>query len=217
MIAHQFPKAPVAVAWLLAVLIAGPAIWLAARLARWFGTSLVVTDRRIVFRSGVLGRRVVNLRLQRVVDTHCTQRPLERLIGSGTIVLEVEGEEGGLALDDVRRPRTLQRVINRQLSQMDANWQANRAPAPERPRRARGPRATGADPALGGAHGGGEAILDPRSADCARPAAPPGDPLRRGVLREEGGTPAFASKGGSVRFIVWVCVLSGVDMGVVLF
>ncbi len=129
-IAHQFPKAPVAVAWLLAVLIAGPAIWLAARLARWFGTSLVVTDRRIVFRSGVLGRHVVNLRLQRVVDTHCTQRPLERLIGSGTIVLEVEGEEGGLALDDVRRPRTLQRVINRQLSQMDANWQANHAPSP---------------------------------------------------------------------------------------
>jgi membrane protein YdbS with pleckstrin-like domain len=128
-IAHEFPKAPVAVAWLLAVLIAGPAAWLAVRLARWFGTSLVVTDRRIVLRSGVLGRRVVNLRLQRVVDTHCTQRPLERLIGAGTIVLEVEGEEGGFALDDVRRPRALQRVINRQLSQMDANAQAARAPS----------------------------------------------------------------------------------------
>ncbi|MGH9047065.1 MAG: PH domain-containing protein, partial [Acidimicrobiales bacterium] len=97
-VVHEFPSAPVAVAWLLALLIAVPAIWLAVRLARWFGTSLVVTDRRIVFRSGVLGRRVVNLRLQRVVDTHCTQRPIERLIGSGRIVLEVEGEEGGLAL-----------------------------------------------------------------------------------------------------------------------
>jgi membrane protein YdbS with pleckstrin-like domain len=132
LIAHQFPKAPVAVAWLLAALIAVPAAWLAGRLARWFGTSLVVTDRRIVFRSGVLGRRVVNLRLQRVVDTHCAQRPLERLIGAGTIVLEVEGEEGGLALDDVRRPRALQRVINRQLSQMDANWRAARASSIER-------------------------------------------------------------------------------------
>jgi membrane protein YdbS with pleckstrin-like domain len=128
-IAHQYPKAPVAVAWLLAVLVAAPAVWLAARLARWFGTSIVVTDRRIVFRSGVLGRRVVNLRLQRVVDTHCNQRPLERLIGAGTIVLEVEGEEGGLALDDVRRPRVLQRVINRQLSQMDANWHSDPAPS----------------------------------------------------------------------------------------
>jgi membrane protein YdbS with pleckstrin-like domain len=122
-VVHEFPKAPVAVAWLLALLIAVPAVWLVGRLARWFGTSLVVTDRRIVFRSGVLGRHIVNLRLQRVVDTHSTQRPLERLIGSGRLVLEVEGEEGGLALDDVRRPRALQRVINRQLSQMDAGWQ----------------------------------------------------------------------------------------------
>jgi hypothetical protein len=44
---------------------------------------------------------------------------LERLIGSGRLVLDVEGEEGGIALDDVRRPRTLQRVINRQLSHID--------------------------------------------------------------------------------------------------
>lgn len=126
---HEFPKAPVAVAWLLAVVIAVPALWLIGRLARWFGTSLVVTDRRIVFRSGVLGRRVVNLRLQRVVDTHCSQSPFERIIGSGRLVLEVEGEEGGIALDDVRRPRALQRVINRQLHEMDAGWQLYRSPS----------------------------------------------------------------------------------------
>jgi len=130
-VVQQFPKAPIGVAWLLALLIAVPAIWLAVRMARWFGTSLVVTDRRIVLRSGVLGRQIVNLRLQRVVDTHCTQRPLERIIGSGRIVLEVEGEEGGLALEDVRRPRALQRVINRQLSHMDAGWQMHRSSADE--------------------------------------------------------------------------------------
>jgi hypothetical protein len=105
-----------------------PALWLAGRLARWWGTSLVVTDRRIVFRNGVLGRRVVNLRLQRIVDTHCNQRPLERLLGSGRLVLEVEGEEGALAVDDVRRPRALQRVINRQLAELDAPWHSYRPP-----------------------------------------------------------------------------------------
>lgn len=128
-VVHQFPKAPIEVAYLLAVIIAVPALWLIGRLARWFGTSLVVTDRRIVLRSGVLGRRVVNLRMQRIVDTHCNQKPLERLVGSGRIVLEVEGEEGGIAIDDVRRPRALQRVINRQLNQMDARWQVFRSPS----------------------------------------------------------------------------------------
>jgi membrane protein YdbS with pleckstrin-like domain len=126
---HQFPKASIVVAYLLAAVIGVPALWLIGRLTRWFGTSLVVTDRRIVFRSGVLGRRVVNLRMQRIVDTHCLQRPLERLVGSGRLVLEVEGEEGGVALDDVRRPRALQRVINRQLAQMDSGWQLYRSPA----------------------------------------------------------------------------------------
>jgi membrane protein YdbS with pleckstrin-like domain len=131
-VVHEFPKAPVGVVWLLALLIAVPAIWLTVRMARWFGTSLVVTDRRIVLRSGVLGRQIVNLRLRRVVDTHCTQRPLERIIGSGRIVLEVEGEEGGLALEDVRRPRALQRVINRQLSHLDAGRLMYRPPTDER-------------------------------------------------------------------------------------
>lgn len=126
-VVHQFPKAPIEVAYLLAAIIALPSLWLIGRLARWFGTSLVVTDRRIVLRSGVLGRRVVNLRMQRIVDSHCNQKPLERLVGSGRIVLEVEGEEGGIALDDVRRPRALQRVINRQLNQMDAGWQLFRS------------------------------------------------------------------------------------------
>ena len=119
---RQFPNAPVAVAWVLGALVGIPAVWLFVRLVRWFGISLTVTDRRIVLRTGVLHRQVVNLRLQRVVDTHCSQRLIELLIGSGRIVLEVEGEEGGLALDDVRHPRTLQRVLNRQLSQLDAAW-----------------------------------------------------------------------------------------------
>jgi membrane protein YdbS with pleckstrin-like domain len=121
---RAFPKAPVGVAYLLALVIAVPALWLIARLARWFGTSLVVTDRRIVLRTGVLGRSVLNLRMQRIVDTHCTQRPLERVLGSGRIVLELEGDGGPIALDDVRRPRALQRVINRQVHEMDAGFQA---------------------------------------------------------------------------------------------
>jgi uncharacterized membrane protein YdbT with pleckstrin-like domain len=121
-VVRRFPDAPVTVAWVLGALVGIPAIWLLARMTRWFGTSITVTDRRIVLRAGVLRRQLVNLRLQRVVDTHCSQRLVELLIGSGRVVLEVEGEEGGLALDDVRRPKTVQRVISRQLSQLDLAW-----------------------------------------------------------------------------------------------
>jgi len=131
-VVRQFPNAPAAVAWVLGALVALPALWLIARLARWFATSLIVTDRRIVLRTGVLGRQLVNLRMQRIVDTHCNQRFLERLIGAGRLVLEVEGEEGGLVIDDVRRPRTLQRAINRRLSRIDGVWQRRAAGPVER-------------------------------------------------------------------------------------
>jgi membrane protein YdbS with pleckstrin-like domain len=126
LVVHQFPKAPVGVAWLLAAMVVCPAVWLAGRLARWFGTSLVVTDRRLVLRTGVLGRQVTNLRLQRVVDIHSAQRPLQRIIGNGRLILEVEGEEGAFVIEDVRHPRTLQRVLTRQLDEIDASQGAPR-------------------------------------------------------------------------------------------
>ncbi len=181
---HEFPKAPAAVAWVLGVLVAIPAFWLAGRLARWFTTSLVVTERRIVLRSGVLARRLVNVRLQRIVDTHCTQRPLERLIGSGSLVLEVEGEEGGLAVDDVRRPRALQRVINRQLSELDEGWTGSlRQPTLERRRGVVGASYGQSDSA---------APTPPRGIPVGPPASSVPDQLvaldrlrRQGILSEE--------------------------------
>jgi membrane protein YdbS with pleckstrin-like domain len=129
-IALRFPHAPVAVGWVLVVMAVVPALWLAGRLARWFAIRLAVTDRRIVLRTGVFGRRVVSLRLQRVVDIHCIQGAFERLIGSGQLVFDVEGEEGSLVVDDVRRPRSLQRLLTSQLDAFDDQW---RGGWPERP------------------------------------------------------------------------------------
>jgi membrane protein YdbS with pleckstrin-like domain len=114
----EFPNAPVAVAGVLAVMIAVPVLWLAGRVFRWLGISLVVTTTRLIYRQGVLGRDLVQLRLQRVAEIHCTQTAVDRLIGSGRLVVELTGE-GPMVLDDVRRPRVLQRVIARQLDELD--------------------------------------------------------------------------------------------------
>jgi membrane protein YdbS with pleckstrin-like domain len=113
----EFPKAPVAVAGVLAVMVAVPALWLAGRVIRWLGISLVVTTTRLIYRRGVLGRDFVQLRLQRVTEIHCTQTVTDRLIGSGRLVVEIAGEEP-MVIVDVRRPRALQRVIARQLDEL---------------------------------------------------------------------------------------------------
>jgi len=131
LVVRELPNAPVAIAWLLVALVGLPALWLFGRLARWYALNLVVTDRRVVLRSGVLARRCINLRLQRVVDTHCVQGPLQRLVGSGRLILEVEGDEHSLTVYDVRRPRTVQHVINRQLAELDRRLAGNRGRWPD--------------------------------------------------------------------------------------
>ncbi|MGH9043541.1 MAG: PH domain-containing protein [Acidimicrobiales bacterium] len=129
----RFPKAPVVVAWVIVALIAIPALYLLGRLVRWASTGLVVTDRRIVLRTGVLGRQIVNLRLQRIADVHCAQRLRERLVGAGRIVLDLQGDEGPLAVECVRRPRTVQRLVSRRLGHEDVSKPVEWNPPRERP------------------------------------------------------------------------------------
>lgn len=132
-IAVEFPGAPVAVAGVLAAMIAVPALWSTGRIVRWLAISLVVTTTRIVFRQGVFSRNLVQLRLQRVAEVHCTQTVVDRLIGSGRLVIEVVGDQP-LTVDDVRRPRVLQRVITRQLDRQSHDpWSGPAAHASEVP------------------------------------------------------------------------------------
>jgi hypothetical protein len=113
-VAVRFPTAPVGVAAVLGAMVAVPALWLAGRILRWLGISLVVTSTRIVYRQGIFGADVVELRLRRVSGVQCTQTLAQRVIGTGRLVVGIVGEEP-MFFEDVRRPRALQRVINRQL------------------------------------------------------------------------------------------------------
>jgi hypothetical protein len=107
------------VAWLLVAMVALPGAWLAWRAGRWLGMSLIVTNFRIIVRRGVLGRDMTQLRLQRVTEVHMNQSLIERIVGSGQLVLDVQGGDADVTVDDVRRPRSLQRVLNSQLDRFE--------------------------------------------------------------------------------------------------
>jgi hypothetical protein len=145
-VSTEFPKAPAAVTWVLAIMVVVPAAWLGLRLVQWLGTSLILTDNRLVLRRGVLGRDMVQLRLRRITEVHSVQSLLERLIGTGRLVVQVAGEEGMVAIDDVRNPRALQRVINGLLDDID---DAGRAGADE-PVAGMAPRPTASAPGWSG-------------------------------------------------------------------
>jgi hypothetical protein len=111
----NFPDAPVGVLYVLLVLVAGSALWLAARLVRWFATSLVVTNSRIVQRSGVFSRNGLELRLERVNQLSYHQSIPARIFRTGELHVEMGGETGVVVFDHVPRPAAVQSVITEQI------------------------------------------------------------------------------------------------------
>jgi uncharacterized membrane protein YdbT with pleckstrin-like domain len=100
----------------LAALVAS-SLWLVVRYARWITTHFVVTDRRVIFRSGLLTKRGVEIPLDRVNTVHFTQGVFERLVGAGDLMIESGGESGQQRFTDIRQPDRVQKVIH---AEMDA-------------------------------------------------------------------------------------------------
>jgi uncharacterized membrane protein YdbT with pleckstrin-like domain len=78
---------------------------------RWMTTRYVMTDRRVVVRTGVLSRNGRDVPLSRVNDVSFQHTVIERLFGSGTLVVESAGERGQVVLGDVPHVESVQRTL----------------------------------------------------------------------------------------------------------
>jgi uncharacterized membrane protein YdbT with pleckstrin-like domain len=77
---------------------------------RWRTTHFVVTDRRVLVREGVLTRHGMDIPLHRISSVQFRQSLLERMLGSGTLVIESDSDEQ-LEFDDVPGVRQVQGVL----------------------------------------------------------------------------------------------------------
>ncbi|HET9444296.1 MAG TPA: PH domain-containing protein [Acidimicrobiales bacterium] len=103
--------------WLFLVLLGlvGLALlWVVGRLVRWVTTEFVVTTERLVYRSGVLARRGKEIPLERLNDISFNQTLMERMLGSGDLMIESGGEHGQQHFYDISRPARVQHEIYRQ-------------------------------------------------------------------------------------------------------
>jgi uncharacterized membrane protein YdbT with pleckstrin-like domain len=87
------------------------AIWLVVRYGKWMTTHFVITSRRIIFRTGLVTKRGVEIPLDRVNTVHFHQGVLDRLVGAGDLLIESGGESGRQRFTDIRTPDRVQRVI----------------------------------------------------------------------------------------------------------
>jgi uncharacterized membrane protein YdbT with pleckstrin-like domain len=68
---------------------------------RWLSTRYVLTTARVILRTGVLTRLSRDIPLSRINDVTSEQTLVERVVGSGTLVIESAGERGQVVLYSV--------------------------------------------------------------------------------------------------------------------
>lgn len=90
-------------------------LWLGFKILAWKFTYFLVSDQRVVYRTGVVARKGVEIPLARIANINFEQSIWTRIIGAGTLDIESAGREGTTKFSDVRHPDEVQREIYRQL------------------------------------------------------------------------------------------------------
>jgi uncharacterized membrane protein YdbT with pleckstrin-like domain len=92
---------------------------------RWTYTHFVLTDRRVISRSGIISKKGTEIPLDRVNNIDFHQRLIDRLVGAGDLDIESAGKDGQSHFDFVRHPDMVQQEIYRQMevnARRQASW-----------------------------------------------------------------------------------------------
>lgn len=101
--------------WLSIGVIAVAALWTLARALTWSSIHFVVTDQRIIYRSGWLTKSGIDIPLERVNNVVIRQGILHRLFGAGDVVVESAGESGQQRFGHITSPTRVQNMIFEQI------------------------------------------------------------------------------------------------------
>jgi membrane protein YdbS with pleckstrin-like domain len=115
-----------------------PGLWLLGRYVRWRSYDVALTSTRILVRQGILGRDTVQLRLQRITEVNIRQELFERILNTGSLVIDVQGEDDSMTLEYMRKPAVVQRVINSQINEIVGGGHREAIPEDMLPREQRG-------------------------------------------------------------------------------
>lgn len=103
---------------LAALLVVATLIWFGERYIRWISTHFVLTSDRVIYRSGVIAKRGIEIPLERINTIFFSQRIFERMLGLGDLQIESASETGSQRFEDIRKPDAVQNEI---YMQMEAN------------------------------------------------------------------------------------------------
>lgn len=95
---------------LLGVVIA--ALWLVVRpLVDWYTTRYVLTDERLITRTGLVAKSGIEIPLERITNVNFSQSVFERMLGAGDLLIESAGSTGQSEFKNIPHPDTFQTVL----------------------------------------------------------------------------------------------------------
>ncbi len=108
------------ITWAAVVLPALAALNWLRRWISWRYDQLMLTSQRLISRSGVLAKNVIEIPLERINNISCTQSVSERMTRAGDLIVESGGEDGKQVFADMSGPADIQREIYRQMERNQA-------------------------------------------------------------------------------------------------
>ncbi|MEM9465040.1 MAG: PH domain-containing protein [Actinomycetota bacterium] len=105
--------------WVVFILWLGALGYFGWMYLQWNTTNFVVTNERVVSRTGVISKAGIEIPLDRINTVFFNQSIFERLIGAGDLGIESAGEGGRQQFADIRRPNIVQNEIYRQVEGLE--------------------------------------------------------------------------------------------------
>jgi uncharacterized membrane protein YdbT with pleckstrin-like domain len=85
--------------------------WFVIPVLRWQTTTYELTTRRLRLRRGILARSGRDFPLVRISDVSFSHGLIDRLLGSGQLVVESAGEHGQLVLTEIPQVQKVQAIL----------------------------------------------------------------------------------------------------------
>lgn len=98
---------------IIGVAVVALLVWCLWPYLKWFSTQYVVTNKRVVIRTGVFSRNGRDIPMTRINDVSFHHNFFDRLLGCGTVTVESAGERGQVVLTEVPHVEEVQRTIYR--------------------------------------------------------------------------------------------------------
>lgn len=107
-------NAPAWAYWALAGLVV---LLVIGGLVRWLNTLHVITNERLIYRAGFFAKRGTEIPLEVIQNVAFNQTVVERMFGTGDLLVESAGTHGQTRYSDIPKPEAVQSLIYRMREQ----------------------------------------------------------------------------------------------------